>query len=88
MGAWCGQPQAEHWLPLINRIRQSGKRCQVYVSTQGALSILHELGGKGLALVINETLTPEQGKAFLNEIRSLENDHLQRRFHVTSRYIP
>ncbi len=83
-----GQPQAEHWLSLLNRILQSGKLCQVYVSAQGALSILHELSGKGLALVINETLTPEQGKTLLNEIRSLENDRLLRRFHVTSRYIP
>jgi 5-methyltetrahydrofolate--homocysteine methyltransferase len=67
-----GQPQAEHWLPLLKRIRQSGKLCQVYINTQGALTILRELGGKGMALVINENLDPEKGKAFLNEIRLLE----------------
>ena len=66
-----GQPQAEHWLPLLNRIRQSGKLCQVYVSAQGALTILRELGGKGLALVINEVLTPEQGQALLDEITQI-----------------
>ena len=78
-----GQPQAEHTMPLLKRIRQSDKLCQVYVSAQGALSILHELGGKGLALVINETLTPEQGRALVNEIRLIEKEHLRRRFHVT-----
>jgi hypothetical protein len=67
-----GQPQAEHWLPLLNRIRQSGKLCQVYVSARGALTILRELGGKGLALVVNDTLTPEQGQALLEEIQLLE----------------
>jgi hypothetical protein len=67
-----GQPQAEYWLHLLNRIRQSGKLCRVYVSAKGALRIVQELGGKGLALVINGTLTPEQGKALLDEIRLME----------------
>jgi hypothetical protein len=71
-----GQPQAEHWLTILSRIRQSGKLCQVNVNTQGALTILRELGGKGFALLINEKLSPEQGNAFLNEIRWTENLHL------------
>jgi hypothetical protein len=66
-----GQPQAEHWLPLLKRIRQSGKLCQVYVSAQAALTILRELGGKGILLVINEALTPEKGQALLDEIHRL-----------------
>ncbi len=64
-----GQPQAEHWLPLIERIRRSGKLCQVYVDGRGAIDILRELGGQGLLLVINETLTPQEGQALLEEIR-------------------
>jgi 5-methyltetrahydrofolate--homocysteine methyltransferase len=67
-----GQPQAEFWLPLLKRIRQSGKLCQVYVSAQGALTILGELSGKGMALVINEALNPEMGQALLDEIHRLE----------------
>jgi hypothetical protein len=43
------------------------------VSSQDALIILCELGGKGLALVINETLAPEQGQALLDEIHFLVN---------------
>jgi hypothetical protein len=67
-----GQPQAEHWLHLLNRIHQSSKLCQVYVSARDGFRIVDELGGKGLALVTNEILTPEQGKALLDEIRLME----------------
>jgi hypothetical protein len=67
-----GQPPAEHWLHLIQRIRRKGKLCQVYVSAQGALKILREIGGKGLLLAINETLTPREGQALLEEIHLLE----------------
>jgi hypothetical protein len=67
-----GQPQAEHWLPLLKRIVDTGKLCQVSVSAQGALTILRELGGRGLALVIDETLTPKQGKDLVDEINRLE----------------
>ena len=70
-----GQPQAEHWLPLLRRILQSGKLCQVYVGAHGALNLLRELGGKGLCLVINEALTPEEGRALLGEIQSLTRTH-------------
>ncbi len=67
-----GQPQAEYWIHLIERIRKSGKLCQVYVSAKGAVKILRELGGKGLLLAINEALTPEQGQALLEELRLLD----------------
>ncbi len=70
-----GQPQAEHWLPLLKKIREKGKLCQVSVSAQGALSILRELSGKGLALVVDERLSPEQGKDLLEEINRLEKVH-------------
>jgi 5-methyltetrahydrofolate--homocysteine methyltransferase len=67
-----GQPQAEHWLSLMDHIRQNGKLCQVSVSAQGALTILRELGGCGLLLVVNEPLTPQQGKALLDEVYRVE----------------
>lgn len=68
-----GQPQAEHWLALLERILKSGKLCQVSVSAQGALRIVRELGGKGMVLWISDALTPQQGQAFLEEIRCSEN---------------
>jgi 5-methyltetrahydrofolate--homocysteine methyltransferase len=66
-----GQPQAECWIPLIKRILQSGKLCQVYAGAQAALSILREVQEKGLLVVINETLNPEEGAGLMDEIHWL-----------------
>jgi hypothetical protein len=44
----------------------------VSVGAQGALTILRELGGKGMLLVVNEALTPEQGRALMGEICLIE----------------
>ncbi len=61
-----GQPMAEDWPEVLQKIRSGGKLVQVFVTAQGALDIRKELGGKGFLLhIVNETLTPEQGKAFL-----------------------
>jgi hypothetical protein len=31
-----GQPPPEKWLPLLKRVRDGGKLCQLFVSAQGA----------------------------------------------------
>ncbi|MBN1261697.1 MAG: hypothetical protein JXB35_13560 [Anaerolineae bacterium] len=64
-----GAPMAEGWLELLKRIRDGGKLCQVYVTREGARAIQKELGGKGFLFVIEEDLTPEEGQAFVNELR-------------------
>jgi 5-methyltetrahydrofolate--homocysteine methyltransferase len=64
-----GQPLADGWLPLLKRIRDAGKLCQVYVTCAGALKIVRELGGKGFIFeIINETLTVDEGAAFVREL--------------------
>lgn len=64
-----GKPPPEDWLPLLQRIRGSGKLCQVTVSPKGALSIVRALGGKGFCFVIDEPpLTPAEGAAFLRQL--------------------
>lgn len=63
-----GQPPAEHWLPLLRRIRDGGKLCQATVTGEGALTIVRELGGKGFVLLIGELMTPQQGVEFLKEL--------------------
>lgn len=61
-----GQPMAEGWLEVIAKIRDSGKRCQVYVTREGAMKIKRELGGKGLLMhIINDPMTPEEAETFL-----------------------
>lgn len=66
-----GQPPCEEWLPLLQKIRSSGKLCQVTVSPAGALRIQRELGGSSFCFVIDEPqLTPEEGAAFLFEFEN------------------
>ena len=48
----AGAAPAEEWLPLLARIRKAGKLCQVYVTPQGARTIVQELGGRGFAFYI------------------------------------
>jgi len=64
-----GQPSPDQWLPLLKRIRDGGKLCQVFVRPEGARHIVKNLGGKGFLLVINheddEFLNPEDARAFL-----------------------
>ena len=47
-----GAPPPEDWLPLLRRIREAGKLCQVYVTCSGALKIARELGGRGFLFYI------------------------------------
>ena len=67
-----GQPPPEEWLPLLKRIRDGGKLCQVFVSPEGARRIVRTLGGRGFLLVINRKLedfyAPETAQAFLQTL--------------------
>jgi 5-methyltetrahydrofolate--homocysteine methyltransferase len=65
-----GQPPPDQWLPLLKRIRDGGKLCQVFVSPEGARTIVQNLGGRGFLLVIQhanpEFADPEKVQAYLN----------------------
>jgi 5-methyltetrahydrofolate--homocysteine methyltransferase len=63
-----GQPPPEGWLPLLKRIRDGGKLCQLFVSAKGALEISRQLNGKGFAFYITEYLDDDEAKDFLNEM--------------------
>jgi 5-methyltetrahydrofolate--homocysteine methyltransferase len=66
-----GQPLPEEWLPLLKRIRDGGKLCQVTVSTEGARHIVKNLGGRGFLLWIwsgAEFLDSAQAQAFLKTL--------------------
>jgi 5-methyltetrahydrofolate--homocysteine methyltransferase len=65
-----GQPLADGWLNLIAKIRNSGKRCQIYIDCKGALTVKKELGGKGFLMhIVNEYLTGEEAEAFLKTLQ-------------------
>ena len=71
----AGAPQAEEWVPLLKRIRDAGKLCQVYVTPDGARKIVREMGGRGLAMYISpvysqrtdipERMTEDEAREFL-----------------------
>jgi hypothetical protein len=67
-----GQPTPDQWLPLLKRIRDGGKLCQVFVSAEGALRIVRSLGGKGFLFVVsddrNEFRSPDVAEAFLRQL--------------------
>jgi hypothetical protein len=60
-----GQPPPEDWLPLLKRIRDAGKLCQLYVSPEGARTIVRELGGRGFALYITQQMRQADAGDFL-----------------------
>ena len=70
-----GQPPANEWLPLLKRIRDGGKLCQVYVSPEGALQIARALGGRGFLFIVQhsngEFRDPERARAFVKELTAL-----------------
>ncbi len=66
-----GQPPPEAWLPVLKRIRATGKLCQLFVTAAGALEIAHQLGGKGFAFYITNALDDMAAQAFLDEINSV-----------------
>lgn len=65
-----GQRPPQEWLQLLKRIRDGGKLCQVFVTPEGARTIVRNLGGQGFFLVIQteqsqDFLNSEEAKAFL-----------------------
>jgi hypothetical protein len=63
-----GQPPAEEWLPLLQRIRTRGKLCQVYATPQTVRTIVRELGGKDFAFWITDSMSDEDAHGFLSEL--------------------
>ncbi len=70
-----GAPPPEEWLPLLKRIRDGGKLCQLFVTREGALKIARALGGRGFLFYIwgedagssHPTLTVPEGEKFWEE---------------------
>jgi 5-methyltetrahydrofolate--homocysteine methyltransferase len=63
-----GQPPPETWLPLLRRIRDGGKLCQLFVEPEGARTIVRELGGRGFAFQIFGSFTRDEADALYREL--------------------
>lgn len=64
-----GQPPPEAWLSLLQRIRDAGKLCQLYVTPDGALEIVRALGGRGFAFFLDRPMSRSEAESFLREIK-------------------
>lgn len=60
-----GAPPPDQWLPLLKRIRDAGKLCQVYVTAEGARTIARELGGVGFTFMITDPPPEDEIKGLL-----------------------
>jgi 5-methyltetrahydrofolate--homocysteine methyltransferase len=67
-----GAPPPEQWLPLLKRIRDAGKLCQVFVGPEGALTIARELGGRGFAFAIARQMSAAEAEDFLRELMAAD----------------
>jgi 5-methyltetrahydrofolate--homocysteine methyltransferase len=65
-----GQPPPEEWLALLQRIRDGRKLCQLYVTPEGARTIVRELGGRGFALYVWEEMDEQEASDFLRLLAS------------------
>lgn len=67
-----GAPPAQEWLPLLKRIRDGGKLCQLFVTPEGARTIVKNLGGRGFLFAIwgaeDDFRDPERAHAFLKTL--------------------
>jgi 5-methyltetrahydrofolate--homocysteine methyltransferase len=73
----AGEKPPEEWLPLLKRVRDSGKLCQVYVTAEGARKIVREIGGRGFAFYVIPfpTMSEDQARDYL---RALSEEDLSR----------
>ena len=65
-----GNPPPENWLPLLKRIRDGGKLCQINLGFEGALTVVRELGGRGFAIWIKQWdgISASDAQAFLKQL--------------------
>ena len=67
-----GAPPPESWLPLLRRIREGGKLCQLFVTAEGAMTIVRELGGRGFAFQILELMSEERAAGLLTALAAAD----------------
>lgn len=64
-----GAEPAEEWPDLLKRIVEAGKLCQIYTSCAGALKIAREVGLRGFAACISDSLSEKQCTDFMADLR-------------------
>ncbi|MHB1295871.1 MAG: uroporphyrinogen decarboxylase/cobalamine-independent methonine synthase family protein [Anaerolineae bacterium] len=60
-----GTPPPHEWLDLLRQIIAGGKLCQLFLSAEGALHIVRNLGGRGFMFTISDRMDKGEADAFL-----------------------
>ncbi|MHB0857346.1 MAG: uroporphyrinogen decarboxylase/cobalamine-independent methonine synthase family protein [Anaerolineae bacterium] len=60
-----GAPPPHEWLDLLSQITKGGKLCQIFVSAEGALHVVRNLGGRGFMFSITDRMTQEEAASYL-----------------------
>ena len=63
----AGQPTASHWLPVLKKIQDAGKRIQIEVAPGELDRMLENLKPEGVMFSISAS-TEEEGKALVKRI--------------------
>ena len=71
----AGNPPPEGWLDLLKRIVEGGKLCQLYVTAEGAHTIVKNIGGRGFLLAISDEMSEEEATAFLRVLARDDISH-------------
>jgi 5-methyltetrahydrofolate--homocysteine methyltransferase len=61
----AGEAPPEEWIPMLRRIREGDKLCQLYVSPEGARTIAQELGGQGFCFYIDQPMSQAEAEDYL-----------------------
>jgi hypothetical protein len=70
----AGNPGPAGWIPLLKRIRDGGKLCQIYVNARGAMKISREIGCKGFVFYIipEEPFTETEFNEYMEVLNNSE----------------
>lgn len=71
-----GNPPPEEWPAVLRRIIGGGKLCQLFVTAQGALSVVRSVGGRGFMFTVSDEMDADEARAFLE--RMAEEDIARR----------
>ena len=64
-----GTPEAHEWMDVLAKIKNGGKKCQIYTSVEGARKVSKEIGGKGFIFQIDGGFTAQDAKDLQEMLR-------------------
>jgi len=64
-----GVPPSHEWMDVLTKIKNGGKKCQIFTTPEGAKKVVKELGGKNFILQVSGHFTPQEAIDFQEMLR-------------------